>query len=249
MTKCVDHPSNLWLDAELLVEESMTHVYVQDEVLIIRTCLVRRSPATLRYLKLTIVDESLDTILILLGKQLVPHIEVFHFDVRECSSGVSLKLINQCIEDVLDSSSLIINDIRSKEVLLVSFSPSDVVMRVRHNVHSEVLGFLLSLAQVVVLFTIEISRILVVNDLVLSCVEESNTLIFIQRFFVSVNDIAFNWRKLIERHCLRLLFHSWLWLVMRRRCDERAEFWLLLLTHCLLVELLIQGERILNIWL
>ena len=86
-------------------------MHVQDEVLIIRTCLVRRSPATLCYLKLSVVDESLDTILILLGKQLVPHVEVFHFNVGECSSGVSLQLINQSIEDVLDSSSLIINDI------------------------------------------------------------------------------------------------------------------------------------------
>ena len=116
-----------------------------------------------------------------------------------------------------------------------------------HHVHSEVLALLLPLAQVVVLSAIELPRILVVNDLVLGSIEVSDTLVLVQSYFVSMNNCTFSWSELVERHGLRLLFLSWLWLIMRRWCNERREFRLLLLTHRLFVVLLIKWEGILNI--
>lgn len=111
MTKGINHPANLWLNAEFVVQESMTHVHVEDQVLVIGARLIGRSPAALRDLQLPIVNQSLDAALLMLIQLSVPHVEIFHFHIRKCSSWIPLQLINQRVKNILNCSSLIVNNI------------------------------------------------------------------------------------------------------------------------------------------
>jgi len=144
MAECIKHPANLWLDTELLVEETMTHVHVEDQVLIVWTCLIRGRPATLSYLELTFLNKVFNAHLIFLAQQLIPHVKILHFDVRERSLWISLELVNECIQDVLHSRPFIVDDIGPKEILFVRLSPSNIVVRVRYQMDCKLFRLLLS---------------------------------------------------------------------------------------------------------
>ena len=122
----------------------MAHVHVEDQVLIVWTCFIRGCPATLSYLQLTFLNEVFNAHLIFLGQQFIPHVKILHFDVRERSLWISLELVNECIQDVLDRRPLITEDIGPIEILFVRLPPSNIVVRVRYQMYCKLFRLLLS---------------------------------------------------------------------------------------------------------
>ena len=99
MAKCVQVPSNSWLDAKLLQEEGMAQIHVVENILVVGTSLVSGTPPSVCKLKSAFSHQHLDVLLHLWRLSVVPHREILHLHIRKDSLRIFQQLFNHCVQN------------------------------------------------------------------------------------------------------------------------------------------------------
>ena len=113
----------------------MANDMVVDHVLVSGTGLIMHGPPSIDNLKLAICDEPFYLILSLVILVIPPHLEELHFNLRE----FTLRVIEKGIDDSSKFHSYISPLgvlLGSVEVLVDGLEPTDIIMGVRHDMHS-----------------------------------------------------------------------------------------------------------------
>jgi len=105
MTKCIDHPANVWLHTKFSLQELMADIHVKNHILIVCACFICGNPASLGNFKLTILNDLLNLIFHLLIQVFIPSIEELHVDKGKLSCKVFIQLVHYTVENRLGGSS------------------------------------------------------------------------------------------------------------------------------------------------
>ncbi len=132
----VDVPGDPRLDAELLHQEVVALLHVVDKVVKVRAGLVGHAPAGVEEIQTALLDDLAH--LGLHGVRLLvpPHGEELHLDLRVVLGLVSDKFTHYILYQKLHVRALNVI-FGSREVLVDSFQPADVVVRVGDHMHRE----------------------------------------------------------------------------------------------------------------
>ena len=93
VTWVLDIPADLWGDSEFLLHERMADHDVVNQILIIWTGLIRRTPSSCSNLKLAVLNQLLEFILGSLILTRVPHLEVLDLSKSESALRVLGELL------------------------------------------------------------------------------------------------------------------------------------------------------------
>ena len=123
----VELPTNSRCNTKVLEDESMSNHHVLNHILVDWAGLVMHRPPSIDQLKLAILHQLLDSILLRLTLLVIPHTEELHLDLSKLSIRMIPKRVNDGAQLVshtspLDASCLAI------VVLLYCLQPADVVM-------------------------------------------------------------------------------------------------------------------------
>ncbi len=114
----------------------MAEHHVINHVFVMSIRLIMHTPSAIHYLKTALLNKLTYLILHVVRLLPPPHAEELHFNVGELLVGISYQLINHCVYYQLHACLCDIL-IRASEVLVHSFEPSHIIMRVSYHVHGD----------------------------------------------------------------------------------------------------------------
>ena len=135
MAKWVDLPADSRLYIEFFKNEIMANHHVVDHIFIDWASFIMHRPPGIDQLKLTILHKASNFLSHLVSLLVPPHLEELHLNLHELSSRVSKQGIDDGGELYANHGSLEILRV-AIEVLIDRLEPSDIVVRVRHDVDS-----------------------------------------------------------------------------------------------------------------
>ena len=134
VTEWIDLPSDSRLDSELIEDPLMSDDVIVDHVLVSWASLIVHGPSSVDKLELTVGNELLDESLHVIILVFPPHLEEFHLNFGELSFGVVPEAVHNGCE--FDTYVGILSLLFAAIVVLINgLEPSNVIMRMWHNVH------------------------------------------------------------------------------------------------------------------
>lgn len=143
MTKWINVPSDSWLDAELINQELVAIHHIVDHVLEVWASLVVHAPTSIDELETTFLDKLFHISFSFVSLFVIPHGEEFHFNVSEFTMWVLNEFRNNGAQDHVDLSNLV-TLICSCVILVNSFEPSDIIVRVSNQMNVKLFMLILS---------------------------------------------------------------------------------------------------------
>ena len=140
VAKSINVPPNRGCVVELLLQPLVSHHEIAHDVLVVGISLVGSHPASHSNLKLSIIYQIFDNLLLWVVLPCIPHVKEFHFNVSKVSILIKQQLLNRLTQNQLDSFLLAIRvTTQPSIVLLKSLNPPHIIMRMRDHMHSELL--------------------------------------------------------------------------------------------------------------
>lgn len=121
-------------NSKLLHQELMTLQHVVDEVFVVRTGLIRHAPASIKELQSSLRNKLPDFIFVVTILIFPPKLEELHLNLTESFVFIKQKLIDDVSNKKLNPCPLDIIG-RSREILINSLKPANIVMRVRYQMN------------------------------------------------------------------------------------------------------------------
>jgi len=129
VTKWINVPSDSRLDSEFIKQKLVPVHHIVDHVLEVWASLVVHAPACIHELETAFLDKLPHISFGLLILFIIPHGEEFHFNVSKFTVRILNQFWDNRTQDHVDLSNLVCL-IRSCVILVNSFEPSNVVVRV-----------------------------------------------------------------------------------------------------------------------
>jgi len=136
-------PGDCGADAKFFLKELLADLNVQDEVLVVGAGLIRRYPATLGELHLTILNDFLDLLLLLRVQSRIPHLEVLDLNDRVAPRRVLGQLVEHSVEYSLHPRVREAFVLRAHVRLINRLLRAHLVPGVRHEMNGQMLVLIL----------------------------------------------------------------------------------------------------------
>ena len=139
VTKLIKSPPDSWFDTKLFKKKLVSDHHIIYQVFEVRTGFIMRSPATIRKLKAAFLDKGFNKVSVIKCLVPIPHGEVFHLNLNKSSIWIMAKLLYYIVDDFANTYMITFGNIiiNAKVVLVGSFDPTNIVVRVRYHVNIE----------------------------------------------------------------------------------------------------------------
>ena len=135
MAESVDIPADFRVHAESLLDEFVPDHHIVNYVVKVGAAFVVVDPAAVDELELLILYQFLYLLLCLVGLFLPPGLQITRSCLRVLSGRILCKLLNDRVEREFDASHLLAL-VRPCIVLVNCLDPSDILVRVRYDMHN-----------------------------------------------------------------------------------------------------------------
>ena len=129
-------PADSRADPEFLLKELMSKHHVVNHVLIVSARLIMHAPPAVYYLQTSLLNQLPYLVLHIVALLPPPHAEELHLHVCELFLRIHHQLIDYRVDNQLDAGLCHVL-VGSSEVLVDSFEPAHIVMRVGDQMHSD----------------------------------------------------------------------------------------------------------------
>ncbi len=131
VTKWIDMPCYSRSYSKILFKPSVTNCHLIYYILIIRSGLVRHTPSTINKLDLFILYKFFHLSFLIISCLIPPSVKKCNLNNREFIGWIFAQLIYNSIDSILNSSKLSFH-ISSIIIIIYSFEPSNIIMRMRN---------------------------------------------------------------------------------------------------------------------
>ena len=129
-------PAYARADPEFLLKELMSKHHVVNHVLVVSARLIMHAPPAVHYLQTPLLNQLPYLVLHIVALLPPPHAEELHLHVCELFVRIHHQLIDYRVDNQLDASLCHVL-VGPSEVLVDSFEPAHIVMRVGDQMHSD----------------------------------------------------------------------------------------------------------------
>jgi len=128
-------PTDLWVEVELLLEESLTHHEVIKDAIILSDCFIWSTPATTHQVQVAALDKLLGLILNIFTLEVVPLFEVLYLSIGERQVAVLDHFRDHGVKDVANSTDVDLVWVSAGEVVLWRGHPAFAIVSMWNQVH------------------------------------------------------------------------------------------------------------------
>lgn len=136
VSKGIDVPGSLWDVPESLLQPPQPYNHVLDEILVVNGGFVRGAPPCVDELQLAVGDQGFHAPFLHFWGLAPPSVKEGHLYDDELVVGMFGEFGDDCIDGVLDPSQLHLV-IASVEILVDSFKPANIIVRMCNQMYSE----------------------------------------------------------------------------------------------------------------